>query len=128
MKRATFLTIAAMIALAVGTFAFTFPALLLESKGVIPNAATQLWMRETGALLMALGGINWSMRKNDDSSTLTWLLLVNIGVQTGLFAMEAIGYADGVISKLSGVAPNLLLHMLLAIGFIYFLLKIPKRG
>jgi hypothetical protein len=128
MKRAAFLTIAAMIALAVGTFALTFPALLLESKGVIPNLATQLWMRETGMLLMALGGMNWFMRNTDDSSTLTWLLWVNIGVQTGLFVMEAIGYADGVISKLSGVAPNLSLHMLLASGFIYFLLKLPKRG
>jgi hypothetical protein len=128
MKRATFLTIAAMIALAVGTFALTFPALLLESKGVIPNLATQLWTRETGMLLMALGGINWSMRNKDDSSTLTWLLWVNICVQAGLFVMEAFGYADGVISKLSGVAPNLSLHMLLTSGFIYFLLKLPKRG
>jgi hypothetical protein len=127
MKRAAFLSVAAWIALAVGTFALIFPALLLESKGVVPNVATQLWMRETGMLLMALGGMNWILRNTDDSCTLIWLFWVNIGVQAGLFAMEAIGYSDGVISKLSGVAPNLSLHMLLASGFIYFLLKIPKR-
>lgn len=128
MKRAAFLTVAALIALAVGTFALTFPALLLESKGVIPNLATQLWMRETGLLLMALGGINWIMRNYVDSSALSALLKVNICVQAGLFVIEAIGYKDGIISQLSGVAPNLSLHILLASGFIYFLLKMPKRG
>jgi hypothetical protein len=85
-------------------------------------------MRETGILLMALGGINWILRNNDDSTTLNLLLLVNICVQTGLFVMEAFGYADGVISKLSGIAPNLTLHVLLASGFIYFILKMPKTG
>ncbi|NMM28152.1 MAG: hypothetical protein HHJ12_12900 [Glaciimonas sp.] len=41
-------------------------------------------------------------------------------VQLGLLATEVSGYADGVITKLSGVMPNSVLHLLLAVGFAYF--------
>jgi hypothetical protein len=58
MKRATFLTVADLTAMAVGTFALLFSPVLLASKGVIPIDATNLWMRETGMLLMTLGYMN----------------------------------------------------------------------
>jgi hypothetical protein len=128
MKRVTFLTAAALIAMAVGAFALLFPAVLLASKGVVPIDATNLWMRETGMLLMALGCINWLLRKHDDSSIMKAFLLANVLVQLALFMIEAVGYANGVITQLSGIAPNLTLHVLLASGFVYFMLKIPENG
>jgi hypothetical protein len=127
MKRSIFLTLASSIALTVGAFALTFPALLLESKGVMPSAATKLWMQETGLLLMSVGGFNALLRNQTDNSIVKVLLLVNLLVQAGLFAIEAIGYASATITKLSGIMPNLTLHVLLAIGFVYYLIKMPQQ-
>ena len=57
MQQKTFLTIAAAIALAVGTVAVAVPAALLASKGTLPSAAANLWMREVGVLLVCIGVI-----------------------------------------------------------------------
>jgi hypothetical protein len=121
MSRPIFLTIASFIALSVGAFALLFPGILLESKGVVPLATTSVWMRETGLLLLALGIINFAMRKHEPSGTLKALLSGNIIIQIGLFVIELLAYSNNVITKLSGIIPNLILHILLAIGFAYFL-------
>lgn len=120
MNRKFFLTIAAAIAMGVGSVALLFPAELLASKGVAPNPATNLWMREVGVLLTSIGVIAGLVRRHADSSALKALMLGNLLVQLGLFAIEAVGYHNGVITKLSGVMPNLILHVLLAAGFAYF--------
>jgi hypothetical protein len=57
------------------------------------------------------------MRGHDDSATLRALL------QLGLFPIEIIAYANGVITKLSGIVPISILHLLLALGFAYFVTK-----
>ncbi|NBA88319.1 hypothetical protein GVN16_21280 [Emticicia sp. CRIBPO] len=121
MSRPIFLTIASFIALSVGAFALLFPGVLLESKGVAPLAATSVWMRETGLLLLTLGIINFAVRKLKPSGTLKALLSGNIIIQIGLFVIELLAYSNDVITKLSGIIPNLILHILLAIGFVYFL-------
>ncbi len=121
MSRPIFLTIASFIALSVGAFALLFPGILLESKGVVPLATTSVWMRETGLLLLALGIINFAVRKLKPSGTLKALLSGNIIIQIGLFVIELLAYSNDVITKLSGIIPNLILHILLAIGFAYFL-------
>ena len=54
-SRKTFLTLAAGIALGVGAFAIMFPAEFLASKGTLPSGAANLWMRETGVLLVCMG-------------------------------------------------------------------------
>ena len=55
MSRTLFLTLAAAVALAVGATATLFPAALLASKGTVPSLAANVWMRETGVLLLCLG-------------------------------------------------------------------------
>jgi hypothetical protein len=120
MSRYFFLTIASIIALSVGIFAIVFPATLLESKGVEPLAGTLIWTRETGLLLLTIGIIAFSIRKHETSETLKVFLFGNIVIQSGLFVIELLAYFNGVITKLSGIIPNLTLHVLLAIGFIHF--------
>ncbi|MES2948309.1 MAG: hypothetical protein V4858_07185 [Pseudomonadota bacterium] len=120
MKQKTFLTIAAAIALGVGTGAIVFPAALLASKGTVPSAAADLWMRETGVLLVCIGVVAGLVRSHTDSPTMRALMLGNLLVQLGLLATEVLGYANGVITQLSGVMPNSVLHIALAAGFAYF--------
>lgn len=120
MSRQFFLTIASIIAFSVGLFAILFPSTLLESKGVEPLAGTLVWTRETGLLLLTIGIIAFSIRKHETSETLKVFLWGNVIIQIGLFAIELLAYFSGIITKFSGIIPNLILHILLAIGFIHF--------
>ena len=123
MSRKLFLTITSIIASAIGCIALFFPSILLESKGVLSNAGTTVWMRETGLLILATGITAFLVRSHDLSSTLKAFFAGNIIIQTGLFFIELIAFYCGVITKLSGLAPNLILHATLAFCFLYYLTK-----
>jgi hypothetical protein len=123
MDRKTFLIISSLIALAVGFFALCAPELLLQSKGIDVNAGTMIWVREVGVMLIAVGFTVFMVRNHADSSTLKALLLGNVVVQLGLLVIEPLAYSAGIITKLAGIAPNTVIHVLLAFGFCYFALK-----
>ncbi len=119
-KRTVFLSVAAAIAVGVGAAALLFPAQLLASKGTLPSAAANVWMREVGSMLLCVGLIAALVRTHTNSPTLRALILGNAGMQLGLFGVEALAYAQGTITQLGGVLPNLLIHVVLAAGFMYF--------
>ena len=127
MKRKTFLMGASLIALAVGTFALIFPDVLLESKGVAANGAANVWVREVGVLLIAVGIIAFLVRNHEDSSTLKAFFIGNIVLQLGLIPIEPIAYVNGIITKLSGIMPNTILHALLAGGFAYYMARMKTH-
>src|SRR3954470_1607020 len=110
MSREVFLTIVAGVAVCIGGFAAALPRLLLDSKGVAPNAATSVWVREVGVLLVALGVTAFLVRGQPDSTTLRAFLIGNVIVQLGLLPIEVVAYARKVITKLSGIVPNTILH------------------
>lgn len=128
MTRNSFLIIASFIALAVGIFALFFPAILQESKGTIPNNATYVWTSEVGILLIAISMMAFLVRKEENSKTLRVFLLGNAIIQIGLFVIELLAYINGIITKLSGVMPNLIIHILLTIGFLYFSITMKKEN
>jgi len=124
MTRTTFLTVAACIAGAVGGFALLAPGVLLASKGVAPSSATEIWVREVGVALLALAVISFLVRRLDDSPGLRAFLIGNAVLQIGLFPIELLAYQRGVITKLSGIAPNTVLHAVLAVAFITYASRI----
>ena len=126
MKRSTFLTLAAMVAFAVGAFALFAPAVLLATKGV-SSAAAGVWTREIGVLLLAIGVTALMVRKHEDSPTLRAFLMGNAAIQFGLFPIEILAYREGTITMLSGIVPNSIVHLCLAAGFIYYTAKMPVK-
>ncbi|KFF12431.1 hypothetical protein IW15_12835 [Chryseobacterium soli] len=124
MTRKFFLTIASFIATIVGIFALFFPSILQESKGTLPNNATYVWTSEVGILLMTIGIMAFLVRKEEDSKILKVFLFGNSMIQMGLFIIELLAYFNAVITKLSGIVPNLCIHILLTIGFLYFCITI----
>jgi hypothetical protein len=120
MSRKTFLTLVAFIALGIGGIALLMPATLLESKGVMANAAANVWMREVGICLISIGIVGFVLRGHPDSPTLRAFLVGNAILQLGLLPIEIFAYAEGVITQVSGIVPNSVLHVLLACGFAYF--------
>lgn len=128
MTRRTFLTIAAAIAVAVGLVALAGPTLLLASKGVGPNAAARVWVREVGVLLIALGVTAYRLRDHADSPTMRAFLFGNALIQLGLLPIELLARAEGVLTLTSGVVPNTLAHIGLAVGFLWFSRSAPRTG
>lgn len=122
MNRKTFLTLASIIALCVGVFALTAPAALLASKGVGANAAAaaEVWVREVGLILIAVGVTAFLVKGHPDTPTLRAFLIGNAVLQLGLLPIEIVAFAQGVIASLSGIVPSSVLHFFLAGGFCYF--------
>lgn len=128
MKRSTFLLLAAVSALAVGVAAIVAPAAFLASKGVLSNPAAEVWMREVGVLIFASGVGSIAMRRHEDSPTMRAWLLSNAVVQLGLLPIEALAYQRSVITSLSGIVPNTVLHVLLAAAFLFYASRISLRS
>jgi hypothetical protein len=102
---------------------------LLASKGVAPSAAAAVWVREVGALLVALGAMTALMRAEPDSGAMRAFLVGSALAQLGLLPIELVAYARGVITRLDGVAPNSALHVALAAGFAWFAARVrAARG
>jgi len=125
LRRSVFLTSGAVVALAIGTLALASPGTLLESKGVaLPNAAAMLWVRQVGVLVFGVGLTLCLVRNHSDSPTLRAVLLGNAVVQLGLLPIEIVAVREGVITRVSGIVPNSVLHVVLAAGFLAFAWRI----
>ena len=127
MSRSTFLTITAFIALFIGFAALFFPAVLLESKGVVNNPAANVWMSEVGVLLLAIGVIVFLIRKEPDSLALKAILTGIIVIQSGLLLVEIAAYSKGIIIEISGIIPNSIIHTGLIIGLAYYLIRLNSK-
>jgi hypothetical protein len=123
MSRKAFLCIVSVIAIVVGLCALLFPSALLDSKGVTPGAAINVWVSEVGILLIATGITAFLIRGHADSATLKAVFVGNIILQLGLLSIEPLAYANGIITKLSGIIPNTILHLVLAASFCWYLSK-----
>ena len=128
MTRPIFLTLAAIIALLVGIVASTFPEVLLASKGVEIDAAVIVWVRQVGVALIGIGLVAFATRKHPDSPTMRAFLLGNAVHQALLAPIEVIAFQQGIITKLEGIVPNTILHLLLASGFLFFGMRMTPRS
>ena len=128
MKRKTFLSTVSFIGLVIGSAALFSPETALEIKGVVASEAANVWVRQVGVLLISMGVTAFLVRGDEDSPTLKAFFVGNIILQLGLFPIEPIAYANGTITKLSGIVPNTMLHLLLAGGFALYLKKMNKHG
>lgn len=118
MRRKHFLTVSSTIALAVGAVATLAPTALLEAKGVHITPAVIVWMREVGVGLFSIGLIAFAIRGHAPSPTMRAFLFGSAAHQIMLAPIEVLALRAGTITKLSGIAPNTTLHVVLALGFI----------
>jgi hypothetical protein len=123
MTRKGFLTLVALVAFAVGSLALGFPHVLLESKGVAATLTTQIWVRETGVLILSSGLMAFLVRADPDSPTLRSLLLSNALLQASILPIELSAYLAGTIPHLDAVLPNSIFHVFAASGFAFFALR-----
>jgi len=128
MKRQSFLGFSSAVALSVAGVALVFPQHLLMGKGVEPDAAPVVWVREVGALILASGITTLLARKAEDSLALRSMLVGNAVLHFGLLPIEIVAFAQGVITSLGGVLPNSLLHLGLGVGFAVYAKRVGSGG
>lgn len=121
MSRQLFLTLAACVALLIGTIALFFPAILLvEMKASTPNAVAIVMARTVGALLLSFGALNFMIRNDEPSKTLSKVLLANIILQAIILPIDPLAYFAGTYGSLGSFIPNTILHLVLIAGFFHF--------
>lgn len=127
MSRKTFLTIASLIALAIGALALLAPVLLLGTlKAAVPNAAAIVMARTAGVLLLSVGLLGYLVRDHGDSPTMEAILKANLFLQLCLLPVDPFAYLNGTYATLASFVPNTVIHILLAAGFVYYLLDMRR--
>jgi hypothetical protein len=129
MKRKTFLTVASLIALAIGSFAFAFPGVLIGTvKMAAPSEAANVMARTVGILLITVGVLNFLVRGDEDSPTLRSILVADLVLQLGILPIDPMAYWNGVYGTAGSFVPNTMIHILLATGFAYYLVKMTRQS
>ena len=113
------LTFMSAVATLVGVLAIVRPVAFLESKGATVSAAAVVWMREVGVLILAQGLTCFLLRNQALSPALRAFLLGAAVTQFGLLPIELVAYWRGSLTKLSGVLPNSVLHVVLGGALLY---------
>lgn len=128
MSRKTFLTIAALIALAIGSLSVIAPDVLLSQvKMATPNSAALVMSRTTGVLLLFASLVAWLVRGHTDTPTLAAVLQANMVLQLMLIPIDPLAYFNGTFQTLGSFVPNTLIHLFLASGFFFYWRQILKR-
>ena len=123
MKLKTLLIIKAIVCLCLGIPILLFPNFIYSIFGATLAAGGVFAAREYGASMMGNLMLTWFARNSQESDA-RWAIVL------ALFVYDAVGFIIALIAIISGAINSLgwlivLLYLLLALGFGYFLL--PKR-
>ena len=113
------LTALSGIAALVGIVAILRPTQLLESKGARVTLAAVIWTREVGVLILAQGITAFLLRAEPLSPALRAFLVGAALTQWGLLPIELVAYRRGELTKLGGVMPNSVLHVVLGCALLH---------
>jgi hypothetical protein len=128
MKRSSFLVIAAIIPLLFGLVMMLIPdKMLSNSLTSEANLQTRSVTQWTGFGVFTVGLINFLSRHDTGSIALKAIMIGNIVFHSLGICFDIYDYSIGVM-KSSGLITGLIPHALLIIGFIYYLLKLPKTS
>ncbi len=128
MSRKTFLSIVAVTATLIGLVATLLPeTLLVVMKAADPNPAALTMARTAGVLLIAVGMLNFLVRSHKSSPTLHAVLIANLVLQLLLLPIDPAAYVMGVYGNTGSFVPNTILHLVLVVGFVYFIRRMSAE-
>jgi hypothetical protein len=126
MKRRRFLILAAIVPGLFGLLNMLAPG---EVRGILTvdvNAAVTAVTRWYGFTTFSLGVINFLVRSDPGSPALRAVMIGNIVFHVLAMSFQSGDYMAGLMTT-SGLVMALVSHSLLAIGFAYFLFKLPRQ-
>ena|SRR5450631_27616 len=123
MKRSVFLLITAVGSFAFGTMMFLNPDFAAEFLGIDITAQTISVLRGMGGLIIGSGAINYFLRNQTNIQFIQGLLLTNIITHLLGLSADIWGAADGALT-IGKMAPVEITHLFVAIGSLYYYLKL----
>jgi hypothetical protein len=127
MKRSIFLIISAVLGLFFGLHMLIAPGKMLENMVQVNSADLQHVLQWSGAMLVSIAVINFLSRNDTGSAALRAVVIGNIILHVVGFAVDAYDYSINFINSY-GLISGAVVHVLLTIGFIYYLVKLPKAA
>jgi hypothetical protein len=125
MKRSTFLAISAVLAFLFGVGFLFFPQQNVSAFGIDATPAVVSFARAVGSMLLALGVLNWMVRREPMSGALRAILWANLIIQAIDAVLNVMDITGGVVSPAGGWFGEAV-HVLLAASFAYYLFS-PAR-
>jgi hypothetical protein len=127
MKRQTFLTIAAAVSVLFAAFMIASPAKMMEGMGSQPNATTNVVLQAMSIILLSIGIITFLARKDAGSIALQAIIIGSIVMHIVLLPIDWVAYQQGTFTQASGIIPGTVIHIIFAIGFIYYLKNLSTK-
>jgi hypothetical protein len=126
MKRNVFLTIAAILAVIFGS-AMTFtPDKMIQNMATASDPSSLHVLQWAGNMLLTIGLINFLSRNDAGSPALRAVMIGNIFLHAGGLIVDWYHYSIGFVN-VSGLATGMVVHVLLIIGFVYYLGKMNLK-
>lgn len=126
MKRSTFLSISAALAVFFGLSMLFMSSQILTWYGMTLNEGSLLIVRSFGSMIFCVGLINWIARNSDDSLALRAILYGNLSIHALGLVIDLIGITSGAINAQGWV--SVVLHLILGGGFAYYTFAKPKAA
>jgi hypothetical protein len=124
MTRSRFLVVAAALPGVFGLVMLLLPALMLDNSLTgVPDDYTVAVTRWVGFAVLSVAVITFLSRNDDGSPALHAVMIGNVVFHLLGIAVDMFGYVGGTMTA-SGLVTGLVPHMLLTVGFVWFL----RRG
>ncbi|HEX5172030.1 MAG TPA: hypothetical protein VFW11_22785, partial [Cyclobacteriaceae bacterium] len=127
MKRSIFLIITAVLSLLIGIMCLLSPDKMADGFGVAVTPLIIMLIREAGVSNLCMGFLNFAVRNHSDSMSLKAVLFFNMAYHALILPINIYGWSQGILS-VDQVGPAFGIHLLLAIGFLLYALKIKTSA
>jgi hypothetical protein len=121
MKRQTFLTIAAAVGALFALYMIAAPAKMMEGMGSEQSDTTNIVLQAMSIMLLSIAVMTFFARKDEGSIALRGIFIGSIVMHITLIPIDWIAYQKGIFTQISGIVPGTVIHIVFAIGFIYYL-------
>ena len=127
MKRNHFLLLAGLLSLFFGISMIVTPGQMLANMTTIAAGGASNAMRWLGASLVAIGAINLFARNDPGSEALRAVMTGNIVLHVIAWGLDFLDYLNGIVRP-SGIVTGSIVHLLLTVGFVYYLGRMGRQS
>ncbi|MCB0687432.1 MAG: hypothetical protein KDC53_12945 [Saprospiraceae bacterium] len=104
-----------------------FPDKIASGFGMTVTPVMIMMIREAGACNLSMGYLNFFVRNHGDSKSMKIILLFNMLYHLLILPANLYGWSQGILDP-SQVGTAFGIHLLLAIGFLFYTLKIKTSA
>lgn len=122
MKRSTFLTITSAISALFGGMMFVLPDMVAVGFDQTHSSFSLFLMREMGLIIIASGVLNFLVRNDKGTATLSAVFIFNITYHIIMVPIVFMGVSQGVFTIDKSIG-GLAAHLFIGIGSIIYLMK-----